>query len=499
MSIVKKNLIANFIGSAWSAVAAIAFIPLYIHFMGIESYGLVGFYLTLQALFAVLDLGLTATVSRELAKLSAQENSAQEMRNLVRTMEMVYWAISFLIVLSIILIAPWVGTRWLNASELSHESIQQAITLMGFLIGFRMLYGFYCGGLLGLQRHVLLNIAKIAIETLKSVGVILVLWLLSPTIIAFFLWQLGVTALSVLIMFILLWRCLPTYSKRPAYQVTIFRKIWKFAAGMSLIAILAAILVQMDKVILSKMLSLQAFAYYSLASVVAMGLYLFISPVFSTIYPRFTQLVEVNNKTALVNLYHTSCQLVAVLVVPVTLVIAFFSRDLLIIWTHDEMIATSAAPILSILIIGTALNGMMNIPVALQLAHGWTRLTVYMNVVALFLFIPGLIIAVKLNGMKGAAMIWVALNAGYILFGIRIMHKRLLKKEYKYWLIEDFMFPIIGAFWVTCLFWFIKPDFENSALTMLYVLCTYLISTIGALFFARNIKKEVLLYFQKYI
>ena len=35
-------------GTGWSALMQIAFIPLYIKFMGIEAYGLVGFYITLQ-------------------------------------------------------------------------------------------------------------------------------------------------------------------------------------------------------------------------------------------------------------------------------------------------------------------------------------------------------------------------------------------------------------------------------------------------------------------
>ena len=57
----KRNLIANFVGRGWVALMGIAFIPLYIKFMGIESYGLVGFFTTFQAVFALLDLGLTTT------------------------------------------------------------------------------------------------------------------------------------------------------------------------------------------------------------------------------------------------------------------------------------------------------------------------------------------------------------------------------------------------------------------------------------------------------
>ncbi|HZI25460.1 MAG TPA: polysaccharide biosynthesis protein, partial [Chryseolinea sp.] len=61
MSPFKLNLIANFMGKGWAALMGIAFIPFYIKFMGIESYGLVGFFTTLQGVFALLDFGLTTT------------------------------------------------------------------------------------------------------------------------------------------------------------------------------------------------------------------------------------------------------------------------------------------------------------------------------------------------------------------------------------------------------------------------------------------------------
>ena len=49
----KLDLVANFAGTGWSAVMQLAFVPLYIKFMGIEAYGLVGFYLMLQAVLQV--------------------------------------------------------------------------------------------------------------------------------------------------------------------------------------------------------------------------------------------------------------------------------------------------------------------------------------------------------------------------------------------------------------------------------------------------------------
>lgn len=82
MSQIKRNIVANYFGNGWSALMSLAFIPLYIHFMGIEAYGLVGIFITLLTVFGLLDMGLSATLNREMARLSVCHEKTQEMRNL---------------------------------------------------------------------------------------------------------------------------------------------------------------------------------------------------------------------------------------------------------------------------------------------------------------------------------------------------------------------------------------------------------------------------------
>lgn len=107
------------LGSGWAAFLSLAFVPLYIHFLGLESYGLIGFYVTLQVLFSVLDMGLTTTLSREMARLSAAGNAAaQDMRNVVRTLEVVYWVLAVFIITAVVLTADWIATSWLNSNRL---------------------------------------------------------------------------------------------------------------------------------------------------------------------------------------------------------------------------------------------------------------------------------------------------------------------------------------------------------------------------------------------
>ena len=87
-------MIANMIARIWGFISVYLFVPLYLKFLGIEAYGLVGFYSTMLGVLAFADLGFTATLNREMARLSIREDATEEMRDLLRTYETIYFCIS---------------------------------------------------------------------------------------------------------------------------------------------------------------------------------------------------------------------------------------------------------------------------------------------------------------------------------------------------------------------------------------------------------------------
>lgn len=443
MNLMKKNIAANFAGSFWQALMALAFIPLYIKFMGIEAYGLIGIFASLQAMFSLLDMGLSATLNREMARLSILPDKAQEMRDISRSMEVIYWSIAAVIAVAIAALAPFISHYWVKPGQLSPDAIEQALVIMGLAMALQWPVSLYSGGLMGLQRQVLLNVINIGIGTFRGLGAVMVLWLISPTIYAFFVWQIVVSATNVFLAAFFLWRSLPPGRCKTTVQGKLLRGSWRFAAGMSGITILATILTQTDKIILSKMLTLDVFGYYTLASMVAMTLYRLIVPVLGGVYPRFTQLVSLNDKVGLNELYHKSCQFMSVLILPATVVVVFFSYELLLLWTQNPVTTENAHLLVSILIIGTALNGLMNLPYALQLAHGWTKLALYMNLISVIVLTPLMIFMTSEYGAVGGAIVWVILNSGYILIAIHFMHRRLLPTEKWFWYGQDIGIPLI--------------------------------------------------------
>jgi O-antigen/teichoic acid export membrane protein len=189
-----------------------------------------------------------------------------------------------------------------------------------------------------------------------------------------------------------------------------------------------------------------------------------IVPVTNVAYPRLSELVALGDETALANQYHKFAQLLSVGVLPPAIILCLFSREIILLWTGDVAMAAAVAPLLSIWVIGTALNGLMHIPYVAQLAHGWPQLAMRMNALAVVAVIPALLILVPKHGAIAAAWIWVAINAAYLVFGVTAMHRRILRAEKWKWYGQDVLMPLAAGLFVAALMLFLhanSPDLNR--------------------------------------
>jgi O-antigen/teichoic acid export membrane protein len=463
---ISRNIVANFIGTLWTGAMGPLLVSVYVHFLGIEAYGLVGILTTLQLLFTLLDLGLSTTINREMARLSVRQQGPEMARDLVRTAEILYWSSAVVIGAVTLLLSPLIAHDWLRPQALSPAAIQQAFFVMGLILAFQFPFALYSGGLMGLQRQVLLNVIIVGATTVRGLGSILVLWLVAPTIQTFFLWQFVSYVLQTLVTAFVLWRSLPSGTTRPRFRWSLLLTIWRFAAGMFGISFFALLLTQTDKIILSRLLPLEKFGYYTLATTVASALLVVVTPIFAAVFPRFSQLVLSQGSTLLRSLYHYSCQLVTVTMLPLTVTIVLFSTEILRVWTRNPAVVEHAHLLVSLLAIGTALNGFMSVPFALQLATGWTKLSFYQNMIGVAVLIPLLFWMANRYGAIGAAVIWILINAGYVFIGIQIMHTRLLKGEKRTWYVRDIGVPLAGIVSVALVERFLFPTGQSWPVTV---------------------------------
>ena len=351
-----------------------------------------------------------------------------------------------LIVSILTCLSPLLADFWIQNNQLSSKTVTQALIIMSVTVAIQFSSSFYVGGLLGLQKQVALNTINIIFSTLRIGGAVYVIAYVSAQIQAFLLWQCFVTILQAIALIYAVRRSLPAAAEKGRFQKETFYKVWKFAAGMTGITIVTLILTATDKVILSRMLTLKEFGYYTLAggiSGVALGMPL--SSINNAVYPRLSKYVSLDDTAALTEFYHRSCQLMSVVLISVAVILILFSFEILLMWTGKKEIADNTYLIMSLLTIGTLLNSLMWLPYHLQLAYGWTSLSFKLNVAAVLFLVPCMIASVYFYGVIGGVVCWIILNGFYILIGIQIMHRRLLKNEMLKWYFADLFLPFSGA------------------------------------------------------
>lgn len=446
---IRKNIAANALTQLWVTFVSIIFVPVYIDYIGIESYGLIGMFAMLQTWLSLLDMGLSPVVTREMAKSTGEPTRTKSILDLLRSIEIILSGVAIFIIVLIWLVSNWLAKNWVNTNTLDNQTVSFAFVLMGGVIALRLIENTYRSALIGLQKQVKLGAITCTIATVRAVGAILVLAFVSSSIVTYFYWQIFASLISLFSLAILTYRSIYIKGITGQFALHALKSVWKFGAGLSLITLLGLLLSQVDKVILSKLLTLKEFGYYSLAYVVASVGRMVVQPVYEAVYPKLTLLIEQQNQVSLALTYHKSNQLCSVLLGSAGIFIAIFSESVLTIWTHNQELSKQVAPVLKLLVCGMVLNGMMNGPYYLQLAAGWTRLLVKVNLLLILFFVPVIYFLTLNYGIEGAAFAWLILNIIYLVTVASFMHKRLLPNEMRKWYIDDLcrplFLPLIGA------------------------------------------------------
>ncbi len=450
----------------------IAFLPLYIKYLGMEAYGLIGFFTVMQAWLALMDMGLTPTLNREMARFTAGAHTACSIGNLLRSLETICFASALIICAVVWSASHWLASDWLRADRLPVAEVAQAITVMAGVLALRLIEGLYRGALLGLQKQVWLNSVGALFATGRWGGAALILALASPSIEAFFLWQGLVSGLSVLIFAVAVHRALPRCEMALRFSAESIAGIGRFASGMMATTLLTLLLTQVDKIVLSRLLDLETFGHYVFATTIAGALLMLVAPVAQAFYPRLTELVTKCEGVSLATTYHLGAQLVSALIIPAALMLAFFGEPFLRLWTGDARLAQETAPLLALLALGSMLNGLMHIPYMLQLAHGWSGFAARVNLVAVTILVPSIFWVAPRYGAVGAAWVWLALNAGYMFIGTQFMHVRLLPAEKARWYFHDIAVPAAASVLVIGMSYGLRPVLSDRIESFVWLAAT---------------------------
>ena len=458
-----RNVAANVVGRVVGGALVLGLTPLYVRTLGVEGYGLAGLATTIKTVLVAFDFGLATTLNRELARAAARQDDPDATRDLARSLELCYWLFAGVVGLLCVALAPVAAARWLDAPTLGARTVEQALVLIGILIALDLPFAVYSGALMGLQRQVTANVLQVAGLALRFGGAAFVVTHVSASIGAFLAWQCVAALAATASAGALVWSALPAGRRRPRVDRAELRRVWRFAAGMGLVTATGVGVMHVDKLIVARLLPLDQLGYYTIATTLAGVIYNLSGPVFAAAFPRLSGAVARGDRADLVSQYHAACQAVSVVVLPVAAVFIVFAPDLVRLWTGDPAVAARTRWLVPLLVGTAAVNALVTVPYALQLAFGSLRLTLIVHVLGLLLLTPAAVSLTLRVGAMGAAMGWTIYQLLALVVGVRFVHRRFLVGELGEWYRRDVAPPLLVSFSLAFAALFLVPLPEHRA------------------------------------
>jgi O-antigen/teichoic acid export membrane protein len=488
MPSLKKNIIFNYIGQFYTAFIGILILPLYLQELGSEAFGLIGFFTLLLAWMQLIDLGLTPTLGREVARLKVDPKNNHELRTVVRSLEVVFMFIAALATTIIFLSRNWVALDWLTISELDTEIVALSIGLMAFMVGFRWLSSLYLSGIHAYEEQVWINIVGVCIATFRFPGALAVILLSEGNLLLFFAYQLMIASIECLMYAIKLRKIMPLTDEKVRFSTGSLKRIAPFALGIGYTAGIWVLVTQLDKLLLSKILPLAEYGYFTLIATLAGGVLMLSAPLGKAVLPRMTSLIAQGDEAKMLNIYMKGTSLVSAVVSPIVLVIAFFPKHVIYVWTGNIEAAVWVAPVLPLYVLGYGLLTVGAFQYYLQYAYGKLRQHVIFNTISALISIPLVVYSAYNYGPIGVAWVWFAFRLLSLLFWGAYIHHKFAPGIHIEWLFQRVVPPILISLLFLLTFEYIF-DFQTSSSRLLdlfyisVITCLLLIASFSVSFF----------------
>jgi O-antigen/teichoic acid export membrane protein len=425
-----SNALANFAGQLIAPILSIALVPFYIGQLGLEGYGLVGFFSMLVALLGVLESGLGAALVREFARRSESEVHRRSLWGLLRTFELFYWAIGLIMAIILIGASSLVSTSWVRVESITGTTLRLCLLLISARIAFTFPMGVYRAAFVGTQRQVRENAlgATVAVITAAS-GVAVVL--ITRSVIGLYANELVNATWGLVLFRSRAFRVLEPWGKTvagTAFQWTELRNLWRISVQLIWTQGIGLVVTQFDRFVISRLFPIASLGVYTAGIAGGRLVSMFYGPFIKAVIPQTMQLAQDSSGKGLHAHLLRNAKVVMILGMAIGMPAVFFSRDILQAWTGNAAVVKDGTAVMSIYVIGSILISYTDVLYQAQIALGKMRYNVLFNTLALGWFLPAVWVLVDHFGLVGAACAWTLYAAVaypfHVVVTTRLIHVR---------------------------------------------------------------------------
>lgn len=444
------NVTFNYAGHFYSTLIGILILPMFLTYVGPEAFGLIGFFTLLQAWMTLLDLGMTPTLGREVARLGSNPKEQWRLLTVANTLEILFVGVAVVLGVVLLLFREWIATDWLTIQELPRETVTTAVAIMALTAAARWIASVSRSGINAYEAQVWMNLADMVFNTLRYPGALLLVVVTGGDILAYFYYQLALVLVEVTVIRNKFRRLLPRkQSKARRFSLPELKRIAPFALSIGYTGAIWVLLTQLDKLLMSRFLTLSEFGYFMLVATIATGVAALGAPISKAILPRMTALLAAGEEGQMRTVYRRSSRLVVSIVAPLAFTIALSPEAVVHGWTGNAEASNWAAVILPPFALGGALMATIAFQYFLQYAHGDLRYHVRWNTFAVLVNVPLVVYAAVEFGALGVAWVWLAFRLFSFLAWVPFIHHTFAPGMHWQWLFKDVLPPVVIALLVT--------------------------------------------------
>ncbi|MDI9222899.1 oligosaccharide flippase family protein [Pantoea sp. EA-12] len=439
---IKRNAIANYVGQIYLTLSGILVVPLYIQHLGMEAYGLVGFFSILLTWLQLLDAGVSTTLMREAARYRANQTEYVWFPALFNTLTKFFLLSTIVLVMLGWLATPWIATHWLDARHLPANDVVICVAIMVITAAIRWRTSPYRSVIVGFEHQVWLNAVNLIITTLRTFGAVLVIQLFSNPVLAFFIWQLLVSIVEAACCIYKSCQLIPSAARKEKRDdlKEVLKPFIRFALSAAFSSAVWTFISQIDRLVLSKTLPLSEYGSFTVVATAATGILLLSSPIMQAIVPRMTGMkTRKEGDAESLRLYRYTTQAVSIFMAPLSMTIACYAGPLLWAWTQKTQIVDEMAFVLSLYALGSGIQAICGLLYHLQYINGNLKLHMQGFTCFAIILVPLNIWCAMHFGALGTGWLWLGQNIFYLVGWAWLVHRRFAPGIHFTWLTRDVM------------------------------------------------------------
>lgn len=389
----------NLLAQGIPLVVVLFTLPFVLRDLGLVRYGILTVCLAAYTYFGFMDFGVSRAATRKMAdSLSTEGTGVRE----------IFWtALGALAVLGsigmgvLVLLSPFLMTAVLSVpSDLQAEAIS-AMTILGFTLPFSLLVSGMRGALDAAGSYRVTSAIRLVSSTVASLAPILVIqWSarLEPILLALLLLR----GCEAVIHLLAARRVLPLGS--PSVSAGVAKELFRFGGWVTVSNVLSPLMVTADRLLIGALLAVSLIPFYASPYDLVTRLWLIPQSASLVLFPAFSALEGRPGEVQ--QLYARASKWLLLLMLPVTLLAALFSREFLSLWLGQEF-ALRSTLVMQILLLGVFVNSQGHTSFWLLQAKGRPDISAKLHALEVPLYLITAWFLILNFQLVGAAIAWL--------------------------------------------------------------------------------------------